>query len=243
MVGVYVGLLVQKPVVYQRKYDLVLSEIITFLNVHAAEVSARYRLHRKTAGKLLVIEALSGGEPVTLPLNATLLHTMHFKVAPDSNPSDDIKQFASIVWECLQILRENYPSRIDLAEEGLDRCSPYFTTLSKAELMRREVSCIASRRDDPALMTSEEIAEVWFVLYTALKLHDARAVLICLQLLADSKHCPVSLFRNVRQSERNLLETLLEETGIVGFSGKVEEQCKSLAREVLNMSALIFFEQ
>jgi hypothetical protein len=42
MVGVYVGLLVHKPIVYQRKYDLVLSEITTFLNVHAAEVSARY---------------------------------------------------------------------------------------------------------------------------------------------------------------------------------------------------------
>ena len=186
-------------------------------------------------GKLLVIEALSGGEPVTFPLTVGLLHTMHFKVAQDSNPPDDVKQFASVVWECLQILRENYPSRIDLAEEGLDRCSPYFTDLSKTELMRREVSCIASRKDDPALVTSEEIAEVWFVLYTALKLHDARAVLLCLQLLADPKHCPTSLFRNVRQSERNLLETLLEDTGVVGFSVKVEEECKSLAREVLEM--------
>ena len=44
-----------------------------------------------------------------------------------------------------------------------------------------------------------------------------------------------SLFRNVRQSERNLLETLLEDTGVVGFSVKVEEECKSLAREVLEM--------
>lgn len=41
MVGVYVGLLVQRPLVYQRKFDLVLSEITTFLNVHSAEVTAR----------------------------------------------------------------------------------------------------------------------------------------------------------------------------------------------------------
>ena len=193
------------------------------------------QLLRKISGKLLVIEALSGGEPVSLPLASGLLHTMHFKVAQDSSPSDDVKQFASIIWECLQILRENYPSRIDLTEEGLDRCSPYFTDLSKTELMRREVSCIASRRDDPALVTSEEIVEVWFVLYTALKLHDARAVLLCLQLLADSRHCPASLFRNVRQSERNLLETLLDEAGIAGFSANLEEQCRSLAREVLEL--------
>lgn len=41
MVGVYVGLVVQRPIQYQRKYDLVLSEIATFLNVHSSEVTAR----------------------------------------------------------------------------------------------------------------------------------------------------------------------------------------------------------
>lgn len=180
----------------------------------------------------MVIEALSGGEPVTLPLAPGMLHTMHFKVAQDCSPSDDVKQFASIIWECFQILRENYPSRLDLSEDNLSRCAPYFTDLTKTELMRREVSCIASRREDPALVTSEEAAEIWFVLYTAMKMHDARAVLICLQLLADTKHCPGSVFRGVRQSEIGLLEMILEEKGMEGVSWKMEEQCRVLAREV-----------
>lgn len=41
MVGVYVGLVVHKPLVYQRKYDLVLGEVMTYLSVHSEEVTVR----------------------------------------------------------------------------------------------------------------------------------------------------------------------------------------------------------
>ena len=185
---------------------------------------------------MLAIEALNGSEPVSIPLAAGMLHTVFFRVATGGSPADEVKQFACIVWECFHILRENYPSRVDLADEGLEKCAPYFTDLSKSELMRREVSCIASRRDDPALLTSEELAEVWFVLYTSIKLHEARASLICLQLLGDAGHCPANLFKGVRQSDINLLETLCDESDSPHFSAAnplIADQCRELARDVL----------
>ena len=66
-----------------------------------------------------------------------MLRSCFFRIYAGVTPPDDVKSFSSIIWEALNIFRENYPSKVDLAEENLAKCEPIFKNVSPSEVIRR----------------------------------------------------------------------------------------------------------
>lgn len=60
----------------------------------------------------------------------------------------EVKRFAAVAWEVLNILREHFPSKFHLYQEGLEDCGPEYRPLSAAQELRRELSCISSRKEE-----------------------------------------------------------------------------------------------
>lgn len=79
---------------------------------------------------------------VTLPKNCSYLGTIYIRVALHETSLDDIKKIIGIIWECLSIFKENFPSKVELFQEKLDS----FVALSRAftphEMLRRQVSTL-----------------------------------------------------------------------------------------------------
>ena len=46
-------------------------------------------------------------------------------------------QFVSIVWEILNIFKENFPSKVMLYQENLDLCTPAYMPVTLQEELRR----------------------------------------------------------------------------------------------------------
>jgi len=88
-------------------------------------------------GKFITLEALYGGDIVSIPLSSGMLRSCFFRIYAGVTPPDDVKSFACIIWEALNIFRENYPSKIDVAEENLCKCEPNFKNVSASEVVRR----------------------------------------------------------------------------------------------------------
>jgi hypothetical protein len=69
------------------------------------------------SGKFIQIKPLHTGstpDVVTLPLSCLYLHTCFFRVYQGSDLGDEEKQFAAITWEVLNIIKENFPSKVSL---------------------------------------------------------------------------------------------------------------------------------
>jgi len=78
--------------------------------------------------------------------------------------SQEEKRFASISWEVLNILKENFPSKILLFQENLDLCKPVYLPLPSSEELRRQISCIMSLREDNRSLTLDELEDLWHTL-------------------------------------------------------------------------------
>lgn len=145
--GIYAGLTVHKPITNQRRYERVINEIIQLLAAHEDEVTVKIE-----PGKFITLEALYGSDVVCIPLSSSMLRSCFFRVYSGETPPDDVKSFACIIWECLNILRENYPSKVDLAEENLGHCAPIFKNVSAREVIRRQLSCVISRKEESTML-------------------------------------------------------------------------------------------
>ena len=73
---------------------------------------------------------------VSLPLNVYQLSTRYFKIHVNTKPPEDIKKFAVIAWEVLNILKENFPSHIHLYQENLEYCEPFYKAVTVKEELR-----------------------------------------------------------------------------------------------------------
>ena len=97
----------------------------------------------------------------------------------------------------MNILKENFPSKIQLNQENIDLCSPDYVPMSQSEEIRRQVSCILSIKDENRMLCLDEAEDVASTLQFAEKLKDYRSQRSCLELL-DSE----------RVSEHDLLTSL-----------------------------------
>lgn len=153
--GIYEGIIVHRPLINQRRYDFVINEIYQYLLVHQDEIQLSI-----DTNKYIHIQALYGSDTVTFPLSSFNFRTIFFRIYSGLSPPEDVKQFGAITWECLNIFREHYPSHLEISEESLGRCAPYFSDISDQEILRRQVSCIASRKDDPIMLHTEEMEDL-----------------------------------------------------------------------------------
>lgn len=152
-------------------------------------------------------------EQVTFPLSCQFMHTMHYKIhtGRDFNPPSDLtKQFGAITWELLNILKENFPSKVQLEHENIEKCAPFYMLLSTSELTRRMLSCILSMREEARALTTDEVEDVTWVMDYAARLKEYRSLSACLDLLqgtrvsdADFLHC----LRPYRDTLLHILES------------------------------------
>lgn len=124
---------------------------------------------------------------MVLPLASQFLHTCHFKIHSggynQQEPSELVKQFGSIIWELLNILRENFPSKVRITQEGIERCAPYYVPMQQSEEVRRMLSCILSIKEEMRMLTRDELEDVVWTMDFAQKIKDNRSLSACLDLI------------------------------------------------------------
>lgn len=99
-----------------------------------------FHKHIRNSKTLITIKPKQGGIDASFPTSHNYLHTTFFRISyGDERPSDDIKLFAYVVWECCCIFKENFPSKIELFQENLDLCSSVVRNFSTDEILRRQV--------------------------------------------------------------------------------------------------------
>jgi len=86
---------------------------------------------------------------------------MHFRIhAGGAAPSELVRQFGAITWELVNILKENFPSKVTLVQENIDKCAPFYVPISNSEATRRMLSCILSIKDEARPLTVDEVEDV-----------------------------------------------------------------------------------
>ena len=153
--GIFVGLIIHRILTSQRRYEQVINEMYQYLLLHQDEIQLKIESNR-----FIFIQALYGSDVALIPISVHNLHTQFFRIHSGSNPPEDVKQFGSILWECLNIFKEHYPSCIEITNEGLEKCDPFYKEISNQEALRRQVSCISSRSDESSILFNEEMDDL-----------------------------------------------------------------------------------
>lgn len=169
-------------------------------------------------------------------MQAGNLRTVFFRIYPSAMPPSEVKQFGAVVWEVLNILLENYPSKLELAEENLDRCSPYFYEMTDYETLRRQLSCLTSRKDEVSVLQAEEMEDLWHVLFTTVTRRELKGTFLCLELLSSNKHCPAFVFKKARATDLRLLESIVDDSENLNSMQfpAMSEKVRTLAQSVLD---------
>jgi hypothetical protein len=68
------------------------------------------------------------------------LTTAYYRVAIQETSVDDLKKILGIIWECVSIFKENFPSKIELFQEKLDQFIPLSRAFTPNEMLRRQVT-------------------------------------------------------------------------------------------------------
>lgn len=97
------------------------------------------------------------------------------------------KRFGAITWELVNILKENFPSKVQLEQENIKNCAPFYMPLSTSELTRRMLSCILSMREEARALTIDEVEDVVWVMDYAANLKEYRSLSACLDLLHGTR--------------------------------------------------------
>jgi hypothetical protein len=74
--------------------------------------------------------ATGSSDVVTIPLSCLFLHTSYFRIYSGYALGEEEKRFAAITWELFNILKENFPSKVSLRQENIEKCAPVFVPLT-----------------------------------------------------------------------------------------------------------------
>lgn len=150
-------------------------------------------------------------------------------------PPDDIRRFGGVVWECLSILQEHYPSHLALSKENMSRCAPFYMSANSNEELRRQLSCVIARRTERKMMQNDEMEDLFCVLESCVRALEMRGVLNILEMMYDTRLCPAYCFKNTPEEGLDLLRGILqtdENGNTVPYPGVIEK-CKELAQGIL----------
>lgn len=150
-------------------------------------------------------------------------------------PPEDVRKFGGIIWECLSILQEHYPSHLVTSKENMSRCAPYYMSGTSSEELRRMMSCVIARRTERRMMQSDEMEDLFFVLESCVKVKDIRGVMNILEVLYDTRLCPAYCFKNLPDEAIELLRGIFEQDESwsgVQYPGIIDK-CKELSQAIL----------
>ena len=66
-------------------------------------------------------------------------------------------------------MKENFPSKLLLFQEGLEICKPVYLPMSSTEELRRQISCLLTLKEEGRSLTSDEIEDLLYTLQFAEK--------------------------------------------------------------------------
>eukprot|EP00357_Protocruzia_adherens_P007084 CAMPEP_0114983084 /NCGR_PEP_ID=MMETSP0216-20121206/6496_1 /TAXON_ID=223996 /ORGANISM="Protocruzia adherens, Strain Boccale" /LENGTH=502 /DNA_ID=CAMNT_0002345013 /DNA_START=47 /DNA_END=1555 /DNA_ORIENTATION=- len=203
--GIYVGFTLIKTIQNQTKYEQVLNEILQYLKAHEHEISLKIE-----SGGFISFSALFGGDCISFPLMNSVLRTTYFRIHHSQTPPEDVKQFSAIAWECLNILKENFPSRIELFQENLECCAPNFRPTPEYEELRRQISCVMSYKSRLDAIDNLELEDLWYVFEQAFKQNDERGINVCLEIMCSSDILPTEVLKKSSAASLKLLEHMTQ---------------------------------
>ena len=137
------------------------------------------------------------------------MHTMHYRIYAGTNPSDLTKQFGAITWELVNILKENFPSKVRLVQENIDLCAPYYTQMTTSEETRRMLSCILSIKEEARQITIDEVEDVVWTMQHSAKLKDYRSLSACLDILNTERIDQRDFLQCLQPTYRETLTSVL----------------------------------
>ena len=82
-------------------------------------------------------------------------------------------------------MKENFPSKLLLFQEGLEICKPVYLPMSSTEELRRQISCLLTLKEEGRSLTSDEIEDLIYTLQFAEKLNDQKAIGLCLEIIVS----------------------------------------------------------
>ena len=78
--------------------------------------------------------------------------------------TEETKAYGALVWEIFHIMKEHFPSRIQLQEENLLLCMPVHRPISKNEELRRQMSLLEVKKEEGKRLTTSEVIDLHYML-------------------------------------------------------------------------------
>lgn len=167
--------------------------------------------------------------------DADFLHTSFYRISFAEPLSSDLEDFIFIIWECLNIFQEAFPSEIELFQENFDVFCGFDAETFKSEIFRREITYIQSRGAMQVLINSHEFKEIIYLLEKSFVFKHTHAMKVCLELL-NSSLVPAMILFNCEENFVELLEKISQEDEL--FS---ENELLNLRSEAIEEKNAEFF--
>ncbi|CAK55671.1 unnamed protein product (macronuclear) [Paramecium tetraurelia] len=164
--SIFLGLIVHDQVPRDR-YIRALTEIEQLIYVHKEELVI---LNSDNILKFKIQNSV-----FWLPKNPIYLNTIYYRITGN----DDLQSAIELIWDCLCILKENFPSKLELYQENIDE---FNLKEWENELLRRQLNNLNNRQSNEPL-TKDEIEDVFAILNIAQQLQNVKGQEICLNLL------------------------------------------------------------
>ncbi|CAD8136976.1 unnamed protein product [Paramecium pentaurelia] len=164
--SIFLGLIVHDQVPRDR-YIRALTEIEQLMYVHKEELVI---LNSDNILKFKIQNSI-----FWLPKNPIYLNTIYYRITGN----DDLQSAIEMIWDCLCILKENFPSKLELYQENIDE---FNLNEWENELLRRQLNNLNNRQSNEPL-TKDEIEDVFAILNIAQQLQNIKGQEICLNLL------------------------------------------------------------
>jgi len=169
------------------------------------------------------------------------LHTSFFRIYFQESLCKELEDFVFIAWECLNIFKEAFPSKIETFQENMDSYCGLELEAYKKEIFRRQITYINSRGKSIEPMNSFEIEDLFYLLEQSLLEGDMQALKICLTVL-NSPLCPPLIFLHLSESQSMVLESICQQENFFKdnmiLNNEFDEESyyenKKLALNVLN---------
>ena len=170
----FIGHIIMATIKNQKRYEQSLLEILQYLKTHDQEIIIKFDSNYWTfSAKDHIYDV------VHIPFHINHLKTCYYRIYHGVNPNDEVKAFGAIAWEVMNILKEHFPSKIHIYQEKLEIWEPFYKPLSLKEEVRRQASCIESRKQQDTLFSIDELEDLWSVLDSSVKINEFKIQTVC----------------------------------------------------------------
>lgn len=190
---------------------------------------------RSISDTVVSVRNLSSIDEFNLPVNPGYFRTCYFRMenAETEEQLQSQQLYCQIVWEVCCILKENFPSKIELYQENVDQIINLELYTSSQEMFRRQLNVLVSKVTAQEQFKVDEIDDVIYIIEQSLEKSHVKALMTCLDILAGG--CvPPYLLTSLNQAHRAVIENLSQKPLLKDTDPEVE----LLGKEVVEVQSL-----